>query len=36
MWFLFFEIWLWLILSFALGWFSHWFFLNRVQKKDQA
>lgn len=32
MWFLFFQIWIWLILAFILGWYSHWFFCCRLKK----
>jgi hypothetical protein len=33
--YLFFQIWLWVIASFFLGWFSHWF-LSRLEKdQDQ-
>lgn len=33
MWFLFFEIWLWLLLAFAAGWISHWFLCCRDKEK---
>jgi predicted flap endonuclease-1-like 5' DNA nuclease len=29
MWFLFLEIWVWLLIAFVLGWFAHWFFCCR-------
>lgn len=29
MWFLFLQIWLWLLIAFALGWFAHWFLCCR-------
>ena len=29
MWYLFFQIWLWLLAAFVLGWLSHWFFCCR-------
>lgn len=29
MWYLFFQIWVWLLLAFALGWLAHWFFCCR-------
>lgn len=31
MWYLFGQIWLWLILSFFLGWLAHWFFCCRAK-----
>lgn len=34
MWYLFLQIWVWLIAAFALGWWSHWFYCCRG--KDQA
>jgi len=37
MWFLFLQIWIWLILAFVLGWFAHWFFCCRNKgNHDQA
>lgn len=33
MWFLFFEIWLWLLLAYVAGWISHWFFCCRDKDK---
>jgi hypothetical protein len=29
MWFLFFQIWLWLLIAFIAGWFAHWFLCCR-------
>ena len=29
MWFLFLEIWVWVVIAFALGWSSHWFLSSR-------
>ena len=34
MWFLFFEIWIWLVFSFIFGWFSHWFFCCRGKSEE--
>ena len=34
MWHLFLEIWLWLVIAFALGWFTHWFLCCRVKSID--
>ena len=35
MWFLFFEIWVWLLIAFVLGWFSHWFFCCRNKNDEE-
>ena len=35
MWFLFFQIWVWLLIAFALGWFAHWFFCCRGKEKKE-
>ena len=35
MWFLFLEIWVWLLIAFALGWSSHWLLSSRG-KESQA
>ncbi|RBP48892.1 hypothetical protein [Arenicella xantha] len=32
--YLFFQIWLWLLLAFLLGWVSHWFFNSRAENSD--
>ncbi len=34
--YLFFQIWLWIIASFALGWFAHWFLCCREKDTDEA
>jgi len=34
MWYLFLQIWLWLLAAFALGWLAHWFFCCR-NKEDK-
>ena len=36
MWYLFLQIWVWLIVAFALGWFAHWFFCCRDQEQDDG
>lgn len=36
MWYLFFQIWLWLIAAFALGWFAHWLLCCRSNKKGNT
>lgn len=36
MWFLFTQIWLWILISFALGWLTHWFFFCRGNHKQDA
>lgn len=36
MWYLFFQIWVWLIAAFALGWFSHWFFCCRGKEQNDG
>jgi predicted flap endonuclease-1-like 5' DNA nuclease len=33
---LFFQIWLWLLAAFALGWFSHWFLCCRGKQSGAA
>lgn len=33
MWFLFFQIWIWLLAAFILGWCAHWFYSNSGQTK---
>jgi len=33
MWFLFLQIWFFLVLAFILGWISHWF-ISRPSKED--
>ncbi|MFT5612037.1 MAG: hypothetical protein ACI9WC_000303 [Arenicella sp.] len=33
MWYLFLQIWIWLIVTFALGWFAHWFFCCRGKQQ---
>ena len=35
MWYLFLQIWLWLVLAFALGWVSHWFFCCRGRSDSE-
>jgi hypothetical protein len=35
MWFLFFQIWLWLLVAFVAGWFAHWFFCCRGKRNEQ-
>lgn len=37
MWYLFFQIWGWLLVAFVLGWSAHWFLCNsgkRAPSKD--
>lgn len=34
MWFLFLQIWVWLLIAFLLGWFAHWFFCCRGESKE--
>ena len=34
MWYLFFQIWLWLLAAFVLGWLSHWFFCCRTMERN--
>ncbi len=36
MWFLFFQIWLWLLASFFLGWLAHWFFCCRNKEEEAS
>jgi len=35
MYYLFFQIWIWLLIAFVLGWVAHWFFLCRGRHQDQ-
>ena len=35
MWYLFLQIWIWLIIAFALGWLSHWFMCCRGNQAGQ-
>lgn len=34
MYYLFFQIWVWLLIAFAFGWFAHWFILCRGHHQD--
>jgi len=34
MYYLFFQIWVWLLIAFAFGWIAHWFFLCRGRHED--
>lgn len=34
MWFLFFQIWIWLLVAFVLGWAAHWFFCCRGKESS--
>ena len=36
MWYLFFQIWVWLIVAFILGWIAHWFFCCRGKNEESA
>jgi len=36
MWYLFFQIWVWLIVAFVLGWIAHWFFCCRGKSEEDA
>ena len=36
MWFLFFQIWIWLLIAFFLGWLAHWFFCCRNKEDSNA
>lgn len=36
MWFLFFQIWLWLLAAFTLGWIAHWFFCCRDKNETDV
>ncbi|MEO0367834.1 MAG: hypothetical protein AAF197_03505 [Pseudomonadota bacterium] len=36
MWYLFFQIWLWLVAAFILGWFAHWFFCCRDKTTHES
>lgn len=36
MWYLFIQIWLWLLVAFALGWAAHWFFCCRGEQNEQV
>ncbi|MEM7358465.1 MAG: hypothetical protein AAF431_05185 [Pseudomonadota bacterium] len=36
MWFLFLQIWLWLLIAFALGWFAHWFLCCRNRPEQDS
>lgn len=35
MWYLFFQMWVWILLAFVLGWFANWFFCCRNHEQDQ-
>lgn len=34
MWYLFIQIWVWLVVAFVLGWSAHWFLCCRNKDKD--
>jgi hypothetical protein len=34
--YLFFQIWLWILTSFALGWVAHWFLCCRGKDKPES
>jgi hypothetical protein len=34
--YLFFQIWLWILASFALGWISHWFLCGRGKGRSAS
>lgn len=34
--YLFFQIWLWILASFALGWIAHWFLCCRGTKTSES
>ena len=34
--YLFFQIWVWILLSFVLGWVAHWFFCCRGKETNEA
>ena len=36
MWYLFFQIWVWLLAAFILGWFAHWFFCCRSSGQPET
>ncbi len=36
MWYLFLQIWIWLIAAFLLGWLAHWFFCCRGKSEESA
>lgn len=35
MWYLFFQMWLWVLASFVLGWFAHWFLCCRRSASEE-
>lgn len=36
MYYLFFQIWVWLLLAFILGWFAHWFLCCRDKHQEES
>lgn len=36
MWYLFLQIWVWLVIAFVLGWIAHWFFCCRGKQTESA